>query len=74
MSLCSILQRKKKRICYELIAGQFVPGKVYSEKELNGIIVQFHEDYCTIRRDMISEGILSRNGNKYVLGNDVVRE
>ena len=68
------VQRKKKRICYELIAGQFVPGKVYSEKELNEIIVQFHEDYCTIRRDMISEGILNRNGNEYVLGNDVVKK
>ena len=68
------VQRKKKLICYERIAEQFVPGKVYSEKELNEIIVQFHEDYCTIRRDMISEGILSRNGNKYVLGNEVVRE
>jgi len=68
------VQRKKKRICYERIAEQFVPGRVYSEKELNEIIVQFHEDYCTIRRDMISEGILCRNGNEYVLGNGAVRK
>ena len=59
------VQRKKKLICYEVIAERFVPGKVYSEKELNGIITPIHEDYCTIRRDMISEGILSRRGNEY---------
>ena len=60
------VQRKKKRICYEVIAENLTPGKVYSEKELNGIIAPIHEDYCTIRRDMISEGILKRDGNKYV--------
>ncbi len=60
------VQRKKKLICYEVIAEHFVPGRVYSEKELDEIILPIHEDYCTIRRDMISEGILSRNGNEYV--------
>ena len=60
------VQRKKKLICLEVIAGSLVPGRVYSEKELNEIILPFHEDYCTIRRDMISEGILRRDGNEYV--------
>ena len=60
------VQRKKKLICYEVIAESFAPGKVYSEKELNDIILPIHEDYCTIRRDMISEGILKRDGSKYV--------
>lgn len=60
------IQRKKKLICYEVIAESFVPGKVYGEKELNDIIGAIHEDYCTIRRDMIGEGILSRDGGKYV--------
>ena len=60
------VQRKKKLICYEVIAERFVPGKVYSEKEPNDLIGPIHEDYCTIRRDMISEKILSRNGSEYV--------
>ncbi len=60
------VQRKKKLICYEVIAERFVPGKVYSEKELNAVISPIHEDYCTIRRDMISEGILTRKGSEYV--------
>ncbi len=61
------VQRKKKIICYEQIAARFEPGKVYTERELNAIIASFHEDYCTIRRDMISEGLLRRDGNRYVL-------
>jgi hypothetical protein len=39
---------------------------VYEEKEVNGIISLIHEDYCTIRRDMISEGISRRDGSRYV--------
>lgn len=60
------VQRKKRVICLEAIAERFVPGKVYPEKELNEIIIPIHEDYCTIRRDMISEGILRRDGSNYV--------
>ena len=60
------VQRKKKLICYEKIAELFEKGRVYEEKELSEIIAAVHEDYCTIRRDMISEGILSREGGKYV--------
>ncbi len=59
-------QRKKERICLEEIAKAFEVGKEYEEAEVNEIITRFHEDYCTIRRDMISEGIMERNGSRYV--------
>ena len=60
------VQRKKKLICYEKKKKKLIPGRVYSEKELNEIILPIHEDYCTIRRDMIGEGILHREGSSYV--------
>ena len=60
------VQRKKKLICYEQIAEHFEPGRVYEEKEVNTIISPIYEDYCTIRRDMISEGIFKRDGTRYV--------
>ena len=59
-------QRKKERICLEEIAKSFEIGKDYGEKEVNTMIENFYEDYCTIRRDMISEGIMERNGTVYV--------
>ena len=60
------VQRKKKLICYELIAEHFEPGRVYEEKEVNAIISPIYEDYCTVRRDMISEGIFRRDGTRYI--------
>lgn len=60
------VQRKKKLICYEQIAEHFELGRVYEEKDVNRIISPIHEDYCTIRRDMIGEGILKREDGRYV--------
>lgn len=58
-------QRKKERICLEEIAKNFELGKEYEESEVNTVIEKFHEDYCTLRRDMISEHIMKREGTKY---------
>lgn len=60
------VQRRKKLICYQVIAEKFEIGRVYSEKEVNEIISPIWDDYCTVRRDMIGEGIFSREGGKYV--------
>lgn len=59
-------QRKKRLICLEQIAELFERGKVYEEQELSEIIASVHEDYCTLRRDMVDEGIFERNGSSYV--------
>jgi len=58
-------QRKKRRICLEVIAESFEPGKAYDEKAVNEVILRFHDDYCTIRREMICEGIMERTGGMY---------
>ena len=60
-------QRKKQRICLEEIAKAFEFNKEYDEKEVNEIILKFHDDFCTIRRDMISEHIMERDSNVYRL-------
>ena len=60
-------QRKKQRICLEEIAKAFEAGKSYDEREVNEIIKEFHEDVCTIRRDMISEHIMEREDGVYKL-------
>ena len=60
-------QRKKKRIVLEEIAKSFEPGRVYTEREVNIIIADYHDDFCTIRRDMIAESIMDRENGKYWL-------
>lgn len=58
-------QRKKERIVLEEIAKSFEPGREYTEREINIIIADFNDDFCTIRRDMISEGIITRENMIY---------
>lgn len=58
-------QRKKARIVFEEIAKAFEPGRDYSEREVNIIIADYHDDFCTIRRGMISEGLLERENMRY---------
>lgn len=58
-------QLKKERIVLEVIAEAFDFDRIYSEKEVNIIIADFHDDFCTIRRDMIAARLLGRNGTGY---------
>lgn len=58
-------QRKKERIVLEEIVKAFEYGRIYSEREVNIIIADYFDDYCTLRRDMISEQLLDRNGAQY---------
>lgn len=58
-------QRKKERICLEEIVQQFELGRPYDEEEVNEIILRYHDDYCTLRRDMISEKLMTREGRTY---------
>ena len=53
-------QRKKERIVLEEIARAFEYDRTYTEREVNIIIADFYDDFCTIRRDMIAEGLLGR--------------
>ena len=58
-------QLKKEHIVLEVIAEAFDFDRMYSEREVNIIIADFYDDFCTIRRDMVSERILGRNGIEY---------
>ena len=59
------VQRKKERIILEVIAEQFDFDRTYTEREVNLIIADFHDDFCTLRRDMISEKLLDRENGTY---------
>ena len=58
-------QRKKERIVLEVIADAFEYDRIYSEREVNIIIADFHDDFCTIRRDMVAENLLDRDSRGY---------
>ena len=58
-------QRKKERIVLEVIVQALEWNRIYSEREINIVIADFHDDFCTIRRDMIAEGLLNRDQSGY---------
>lgn len=60
-------QRKKRLIVLERIAEEFEPGRTYSEREVSETIARFHDDYATLRREMIDEVVMRREGGRYWL-------
>ncbi len=58
-------QRKKERIVLEAIVQAFDFDRLYSEREVNLILANFHDDFCTLRRDLVGEQLLERNSDGY---------
>ena len=58
-------QRKKERIVLEVIADAFEYDRIYPEREVNIIIADFYDDFCTIRRDLVAEKLLDRDSKGY---------
>ncbi|BCN30234.1 DUF2087 domain-containing protein [Anaeromicropila herbilytica] len=59
------VQRKKARIVYEEILKAFDKEKEYTEKEVNIIIADFNDDFCTIRKNMVEDKLLERENSRY---------
>ena len=58
-------QKKKERIVLEEMVKTFEHGRLYSEREINIILADFYDDFCTLRRDMIGEKLLARDHQTY---------
>lgn len=59
------VQKKKRQIILEKIVESFEKDREYTEKEVNLIIADFHDDFCTIRRDLIGFDLMERNNGIY---------
>lgn len=60
---------KKLQTVLEWMARDFEPGRFYTEAEINAIIRRYHDDYATLRRELIDFGYLrrERGGGQYWL-------
>lgn len=58
-------QRKKRRVVLERLADDFDPERDYLESEVNRILVDYHDDVATLRREMVDEGLFTRGGGVY---------
>lgn len=55
-------QRKKRLVVLAALAADFEPGREYAEAEVNAIITARFADYCTVRRELVDERLLGRDG------------
>ncbi len=58
------VQEKKRAIVLSKLMEDFTDD-VYSEAEVNQIILRHYDDYCTLRRWLISDGFFSREFETY---------
>ena len=57
-------QRKKQEIILREISRRFERGRDYPEPEVNAIILEVFDDFCTVRREMIACGLMTRQAVK----------
>jgi len=62
-------KQEKKKAVLQYLCDKFEPGRIYSEPEVNAIIIEWHtfNDLFILRRGMADMGLLARtkNGSQY---------
>lgn len=55
------VKRAKLEAVLTHLAAQFEPNRLYQEKEVNDLLGRFHDDFCTLRRNLVDSRRMSRN-------------
>jgi len=55
----------QRRVVLEYLAGRFDEGTDYTEPEVNELLGAYHEDYASLRRYLVDEGLLERTAGVY---------
>ncbi len=65
-------QLKKRQVILEHIVQSFEPDRAYTQQEVNRILVEFHEDVATLRRELVGTGLMVCSAGVYrrVAGED----
>ena len=58
-------QRKKLLIVLRFLASKFEPGKTYTEQEVSFLLLDYHDDYATLRRAFIDTKLMARANGVY---------
>lgn len=59
------MQRKKRAVVMRWLAEQFAWGRTYTEKEVNALLGQYHEDVAYLRRELVGMNLLQRERGVY---------
>ncbi|MBN2469808.1 MAG: metalloregulator ArsR/SmtB family transcription factor [Anaerolineae bacterium] len=55
-------QFKKMKALLHYVVEVFEPGKDYTEKQVNALLSQFNDDTATLRRELVEQKLLAREG------------
>lgn len=58
-------QWKKRQVIHRYLVQKFEHGRRYPEREVNQIIGEVHEDFATLRRELVDTGLLKRERDVY---------
>ena len=58
-------KRSKLLPVLDHIAQEFEPGRNYPEPEVNEVLQRYHADYAALRRYLVDEGFMTREGGVY---------
>ena len=58
-------KRAKLVVVLDHLAQNFEPGRSYSEAEVNQLLNRFHPDHAALRRYLVDEQFLTREGGRY---------
>lgn len=57
--------RSKRLVVLDVLAQDFAPGERYPEREVNRRLRRWHDDVAALRRHLVDEGFLAREGGEY---------
>jgi len=55
----------KLLVVLDRLAQEFVPGRTYTEAEVNDVMHRFHPDHAALRRYLVENDFLTRENNVY---------
>lgn len=58
-------KRSKLLLVLDHVAQDFEPGRTYGEPEVNEMLGRYHDDYAALRRYLVDEAFLTREGGVY---------
>jgi DNA-binding transcriptional ArsR family regulator len=63
--------RKKRVIVLRRLLQQFSPNREYAESEVNAILLVAHDDYATLRRELVDYGFMTRDRGIYRVASEL---
>ena len=58
-------KRSRRLVVLDQVARTFEPGRRYAERDVNVLLRAFYADYAALRRYLVDEGFLAREGGEY---------